>query len=176
LNCEFDWQFELSQLLVHWRRSSGIQEQSSDTMGWNDFWKNILPFFEVLQTSPTIYLHLIFQKLQVEISNWIFFQVWTGFSPVKFKFEKNLKIPVRIVKNVLSKWTKCRYCLVNAKNKNAPSEKLSPQCVLLVSTVVQLFDQKEVVEMTIRFQSLFEFYYQGWVRKTSLNESNSLLQ
>ena len=119
---------------------------------------------------------MIFPKLQFEISNWIFFQVWTGFSPVKFKFEKNLKIPVRIVKNVLSKWTKCRYCLVNAKNKNVPSEKISPQCVLLVSTVVQLFDQKEVVEMTIRFQSLFEFYYQGWVRKTSLNESNSLLQ
>ena len=68
------------------------------------------------------------------------------------------------------------YFLVNVENKKAPSEIILPQCVLLVSTVVQLFDQKEVVEMTIRFQSLFEFYYQGWVRKSSLNESNSLLQ
>ena len=48
------------------------------------------------------------------------------------------------------------------ENKKAHSEIVSSQCVLLVSTVVQLFDQKEVVvEMTIRFQSLFEFYYQG---------------
>ena len=54
--------------------------------------------------------HLIFPILQFEISSWIFFQVWTGFFTCKIqvwniKLAKS-KIPVRVVKNVISKWTK----------------------------------------------------------------------
>ena len=58
---------------------------------------------------PPIYRHLIFAILQFEISslmNWIFIQVWTGFSACKtqvwnVKLAKS-KIPVRVVKNVIT--------------------------------------------------------------------------
>ena len=57
-----------------------------------------------------IYLRLIFPILQSGISSWIFFQVWTAFFVCKIqvwiiKLAKS-KIPVRVVKNVISKWKK----------------------------------------------------------------------
>ena len=74
--------------------------------------------FYTESASPPIYLHLIFPILQFEMSSWIFFQFWTGFFACEIqvwniKLAKS-KILVRIVKNVISKWTKMDYLMFSS--------------------------------------------------------------